>query len=65
MPGSEVTIEVDGGYIAVDYVEFVTRTSVKFEDCVVSVPPEGYKKIFNMYYNPKTGGLVITCEKQE
>lgn len=31
----------------------------KYADTVISVPPDGYKKVKNIYFNPTTGKLVV------
>lgn len=57
-----IEIDKDGGYIVVSEEGITTRTSIKLSDCVVSVPPPGYKKILSTCYNPKTGGIVYLIE---
>lgn len=57
-----IEIDKDG-----DSVIFTTdgksrSQSVRREDTVISVPPEGYGKVFNIYVDLETERLVISYE---
>ena len=36
--------------------------TIRFADTVISVPPEGFKKVTNIYIEPVTGKLVVIHE---
>ncbi len=59
-----VEIDKDGGYIVVATDGIVNRRSIKLADTVVSVPPEGMKKIKNIYFDSNTGKVVITYDPE-
>jgi len=60
MPIIEIDKDADSIIITTDGVD--SLQTVRRVDTVVSVPPEDYKKIFNIYYNPVTGGIVFSVE---
>lgn len=39
------------------------RHVVALEDTVISVPPDGFKKVTNIYIEPDTGKLVVIHEQ--
>ena len=57
-----IIIDKDGYHIVKTEGEVVTRTSIRLEDTVISVPSEGFKKITNIYIEPESGQLVIVHE---
>lgn len=38
------------------------RRHVVLDDVIISVPPEGFRKVLNIYINPTTEKLVIVYE---
>lgn len=40
----------------------VLHSTVTGDDVVVSVPPTGYTKVVNIYYDSSTGKLVVVYE---
>ena len=57
-----IIIDKDGYHIVRTEGDVVTRTSVKLTDCAVSVPPNGFKKVLNIYVEPVSGQLVVIHE---
>lgn len=39
-----------------------TGMTVSMADTVISVPPEGYRKVYNIYIDPVTEKLVVSYE---
>ena len=60
---STVVIDKDGYQIVRTEGDVVNRTSIKLEDTVISVPPDGFKKALNIYVEPVSGQLVVVIEK--
>lgn len=49
----------------IDGIIFITKDGHEigrthtYKDTVISVPPDGFKKVTNIYYDPDTGKLVV------
>ena len=40
----------------------ITHSTVTGDDVVISVPPDGYTKVVNIYYDETEGKLVVVYE---
>lgn len=58
-----ITYDKDGAYIEVTEDGVVHRRSIRWEDCVVSTPSNGYEKIDSAYIN-ESGQLVLVLEDE-
>lgn len=59
---TEIDKDSDSIIITTDGVRNV-RT-IRRQDTVVSIPPSGYKKIYNFYWNPDTEGIVMDVSEE-
>lgn len=53
----EIDKDSDSIIITTDGIKRVV--TIRREDTIVSIPPIGYRKIYNFYYNPDTNGIVM------
>ena len=54
-----VVIDKDSDSIKVVTDGVARVVTIRKEDTVISIPPVGYRKIYNIYFDPDTEGLEI------